>query len=1035
AMYDSDTAKDTPKRGPCTEGTRTEVLNRIRAWAVDNSPSTPPIFWLSGRAGTGKSTVAYSVCRAFDSGDIRRGLGASFFCSRQVDDLRRLGNIVPTLAYQLARHSSSFARALRSVDHDAIHNSDKHIGHLLIHPWRSTSKDRPDDLPPTLIVIDALDEIDEDGGPELLRSLIKAMADEGPSCMRGLKILITSRPHPSIVDMAQSLSHDAIYHMEDIEKQKGREDIMKFLVNSLPELGTSYRDALEGLADLSNGLFIYAATVVRLISRRGLSTMQKAKRMTAIILEQNARPLRGESLLVDNLYADIIRDSINSHEDETKNFRLTALHGILCALRPLTIHELAELISEDSDDADPEAVRLLVDDLHAVTYISNDCIYTYHKSFSDFFFDERRCGQEIICEADASHHVLARGCFRIMKRSLRFNICNLPSSYLFDSEIKDLHESITKNITGVAGLVYACRNWPSHLIKICTASEALHCLLHQLLAFSQSEKVLFWIEVMNLLSAKVDCVNGVSAVMAWMAKLVSKTELQLALTAVSRLIKSFLQTPASLSTPHLYISSLAAEFASNLGIPSQWRTCFPSLPRLRFMGTSNHGSVLTRVYVGSTVYSIAISADGQRVVSGSLDKLVRIWDAFTGKGLQKLEGHTDRVTSVVFSIDGRRIVSGSYDNSVRIWDASTGSELKELRGHTGFVTSVAFSPNGHHVASGSNDKSVRIWDTFTGKELHKLQGHTHIVNSVAFSTVSGGLCVVSGSDDRSVRIWDASTGDELQQLGHTGIVTSVAVSADSQHVASGSGPVHIWDTSTGKLQEMEGHYGGVNSVAFSVDGQFVTAGSSDASVRIWDVPTGRELQKMEGHFNKVTSVAFSADGQRIVSGSYDNSVHIWDASSGEEVQRLEGYDQLVNTTTLSANRQRIVLGSTHPMCLYDVSTGSQLHEQLVDRSGWVISIAFTADGQRVVSSVSDGSVRVWDTSTRMGNYETEGEPDFEGWLIFKRPNHLIWLPVHLHPGLCNVNTRLISCIRHTTVDFAPACLGSDWTKCYIGSER
>ncbi|EIM84044.1 WD40 repeat-like protein, partial [Stereum hirsutum FP-91666 SS1] len=994
AMYDSDTSKDTPKRGPCTEGTRVQVLERIRAWAIDNSPSSPPIFWLSGMAGTGKSTIAYTVCRSFDWGGIHHILGASFFCSRQVEDLRRLSSIIPTLVYQLARHSSSFAKALFNVNRDDVHDSAKHISHLLVQPWRSSLKDRPDDRLPTLIVIDALDEIVEDGGPKLLRSLIEMMAEVGPSYMHGLKILITSRPHPDIVYNAQSLSREATYRLEDIDRETDRDDVMKFIVDSLPELWTSYRNELYGLADLSNGLFIYAATVIRLISRRDFSTKQKAERISVILREQNTRPLRGETRLpIDNIYADILDESIRlNHPDEISSFRLTALHGILCALRPLSILELADVISKDSDDIDPEAVRLLVDDLHAVTYISNDRIYTHHQSFPDYMFDEQRCGPHVTCRPGAIHPVLAQGCFRIMKQSLRFNICSISSSYCFDSELVDLPESITRNITSITALEYACRYWPSHLKSIPTESESALYLLHQLLAFSRSEKVLFWIEVMNLLSIKMECYNGMGAVMEWQFE--AMPELQLALKSVFRVIRSFLHTPASLSTPHLYISSLAADLASNSEMPREWGAGFSGLPRLRFVGVSNHGGVLMQVDVGAAVQSVAFSADGQHIVSGSNNEVARIWDASTGKELKKLEGHTASITSVAFSIDGQLVVSGSVDKSVRIWNVATGEELHkfELEGHVGRVTSVTFSADGNHVVSGSSDKLVRIWDITTENQLpvKKLHGHTRYVTSVAFS--ADGQHVVSGSYDESVRIWDAFTGMELQRLeGHTGCVTSVTFSADSQFIASGSSDksVAIWDVSIGKeLQKLEGHAASVTSVAFSADRQRVVSGSSDESVRIWDTSAAREQQKLQGHTDSITSVAFAADGQHIISGSYDKSVRIWDAYTGKELQKL-GHTASVTSVAFSPDNRHVISGSSDKLVhIWDVSTGEQL-QMLEGHTEQVNSVAFSADSQHIVSGSSDQSVRIWDAFTGEELQVLEGHTASVTSVTFSTDGHLV----------------------------------------------
>ncbi|ABW25762.1 WD-repeat protein [Acaryochloris marina MBIC11017] len=114
----------------------------------------------------------------------------------------------------------------------------------------------------------------------------------------------------------------------------------------------------------------------------------------------------------------------------------------------------------------------------------------------------------------------------------------------------------------------------------------------------------------------------------------------------------------------------------------------------------------------AAVLSVSYSPDGTRIVSGSLDNTVRIWDAKTGQPIgEPLQGHQNTVWSVSYSPDGRRIVSGSSDNTVRIWDAKTGQAIGEpLQGHQNDVYSVSFSPDGTRIVSGSRDKTVRIWE-------------------------------------------------------------------------------------------------------------------------------------------------------------------------------------------------------------------------------------------------------------------------------------------------------------------------------------
>ncbi|WKT54223.1 G-protein beta WD-40 repeat [Fusarium oxysporum f. sp. vasinfectum] len=328
--------------------------------------------------------------------------------------------------------------------------------------------------------------------------------------------------------------------------------------------------------------------------------------------------------------------------------------------------------------------------------------------------------------------------------------------------------------------------------------------------------------------------------------------------------------------------------------------------------------------------------------------------------LQTLEGHCDSVNSVAFSADGQRLASGSIDKTVKIWDAATGAYIQTLEGHAASVNSVAFSPDGQYLASGSIDKIIKVWDAATGICLQTLGGHSDWVNSVAFS--ADGQRLASGSDDKTIKVWDAATGACLQTLkGHSDWVNSVAFSADGQRLASGSADetIKVWDAATGAcLETLEGHRNSVRSMAFSADVRRLASGSDDKIIKVWDAATGACLQTLKGHSSSVNSVAFSADGQRLASGSDDKTIKVWDTTIGTCVQTLEidrvithlSFDTMTNSLlSTDIGLLNLDLSALLP-AINSRSTDATLRN--VRQSGWGISI----DG---IWIVKDGKGVLW----------------------------------------------------------------------------
>jgi hypothetical protein len=286
--------------------------------------------------------------------------------------------------------------------------------------------------------------------------------------------------------------------------------------------------------------------------------------------------------------------------------------------------------------------------------------------------------------------------------------------------------------------------------------------------------------------------------------------------------------------------------------------------------------------------SVCFSSDGRHIVSGGLDRTVKVWDAGTGQAIRSLEGHQSAVNSVACSSDGRRIVSGSADGALKWWDAETGQELFTRAGHAGGVNSVAWSPDGRRVASAGVDKAVKVWDAQTGQELFSLKKHTSIVRCLAFSPdgkrlVSGDGLTFGKSEVMApgqIVVWDAETGQEIRTLeGHRGSVISVAFSPDGRRIVSGSQDtsLKVWDAGTGQeIHTLEGDKSMVSSVAYSPDGRRLVSGSDDKVLKVWEPDTGQEKITLRWSFDVVRCIAFSPDGRCIVSASARGPLEMWE---------------------------------------------------------------------------------------------------------------------------------------------------------------
>jgi WD40 repeat protein len=215
--------------------------------------------------------------------------------------------------------------------------------------------------------------------------------------------------------------------------------------------------------------------------------------------------------------------------------------------------------------------------------------------------------------------------------------------------------------------------------------------------------------------------------------------------------------------------------------------------------------------------------------------------------------------------------------------------LGTLRFCQPFPWSLAFSPDGKLLASGGGDNCIRLWDPDTGKEVRMLEGHDSRVTCSGFS--GDGKRLVSAADNNDLRLWEVDTGKVMRRFyGHDAPVDRIALSPDGKVLAAGGrgSKLLLWDTDTGKeVQSIPIDKGyGVLAMTFSPDGKYFAFNNRpDKGIQLLDVADGKVIRAFEGHKDNVYELAFTADGSTLISGSADATIRAWDVASGKELRR------------------------------------------------------------------------------------------------------------------------------------------------------
>ena len=345
---------------------------------------------------------------------------------------------------------------------------------------------------------------------------------------------------------------------------------------------------------------------------------------------------------------------------------------------------------------------------------------------------------------------------------------------------------------------------------------------------------------------------------------------------------------------------------------------------------------------------VNISADGETIVTGGGDKVIKIWSQFL-EPCQTLEGHSRYVTSLAFSPCGQILVSGSNDKSLRVWarsdtehisfqnmasscdsraekrfqvqlSKSQRRQLGSLSGHSLDVTSI--DSRDSMIVSGCADSLVRVWrwseseHNYAELTISPLVGHTYAVYSVKLD--AGGKRLVSAGLDGRVIFWSLSSGDIIQSWTHPERLAFrvVTLSPDGAEIAAGcdDNNVYRWSLGQGEGTERisQWHDNTVQALAFSPASNLLACGCSGGALSIWSADSGVPLMtEVDGHDLGVTGLQFKLDGS-LVSVGNDGAIKIWSLHPSGAVQceaMVRAHHTSILSVWISSDQDILVTGS------------------------------------------------------------------------------------------------------------------------------
>ena len=481
----------------CLPGTREDILRQIKQWG--SSMQGECMFWLCGRAGTGKSTISQTVAWMFKE---QGQLGASFFFKRGEGDCGNAKRFFSTITRQLVTAIPLLTHAVSNAIDDYPDISTKSLkeqfNKLLLQPFSGLSQNQH--TTNILVVIDALDECDREEDIQVILELLPQLKE---LTSVNWKLFLASRPelsiHQSLKGMKDNEHRDFILH--EIAESVIEQDISTFLRHKLSEIRVTRGQNLEwpgevatqNLIKISVPLFICTATICRQLED---AQWDPDKTLDEILNYPNGNEYEGTYMpVLDRLLVNQKGQKKKQLVEELQN-----IIGVIILLKtPLSVTSLSHLAGIPE-----KRIDLRLNLLHSVLSIPDNRtkpVRMFHLSFRDFLLDQNICEKiEIWVDEKKKHSEITLQCLRVMCCGLRKNLCKLEHDGTQRMEIDQ--SLIDKSIP--PELQYSCRYWAQHLEQC----EDPMKWMDEVYLFLK-EHFLYWMEAMSILGLASELVGMV----------------------------------------------------------------------------------------------------------------------------------------------------------------------------------------------------------------------------------------------------------------------------------------------------------------------------------------------------------------------------------------------------------------------------------------------------------------------------------------------------------------------------------------------